>query len=83
MRDGERVARLSGQDAGGHGRPRGDVAHPVPAGAAAQKKQVRAAEQDRDDVAVARRAWAAMQPGLDATRLVFLDESRATTCVFR
>jgi DDE superfamily endonuclease len=60
------------------------VAHPRPPRSDAQKKQVRAAEQDRADVAEARRAWAAeQQPALDPAKLVFLDETWATTNMTR
>ena len=40
-------------------------------------------EQDRSDVAAARRAWAEAQPSLDPARLVFLDETWATTNMAR
>jgi transposase len=59
------------------------VARPRPARPDAQKKQVRAAEQDRPDVAQARREWAAAQPDLDPAKLVFLDETWATTNMAR
>src|SRR5205085_413760 len=39
----------------------------------AKKKQVRAAEQDRPDVAAARAAWRAMQRSLDPAKLVIMD----------
>src|SRR4030095_11097256 len=45
--------------------------------------QVRAAEQDRADVAEARREWGAMQPDLDPAKLAFLDETWATTNMAR
>jgi transposase len=59
------------------------VAHPRPARPDAQKKQVRAAEQDRPDVAEARREWVAAQPALDPASLVFLDETWAATNMAR
>jgi transposase len=59
------------------------VAHPRPARPDAQKKQVRAAERDRPDVAEARRDWTAAQPSLDPSRLVFLGETWATTNMAR
>jgi transposase len=59
------------------------VAHPRPARPDAQKKQVRAAEQDRPDVAEARREWVAAQPSLDPASLVFLDETWAATNMAR
>ena len=49
------------------------------AGLHAEKKHFRAAEQDREDIAEARQAWAKLQPTLDPSRLVFLDETWATT----
>jgi transposase len=49
----------------------------------AQKKRLRAAEQDRPDVASARAAWRAQQDEFDAARLVFLDETWATTNMAR
>jgi len=45
------------------------------------KKQLRAAEQDREDIIEARRTWAELQPTLDPDRLVFLDETWATTAM--
>jgi hypothetical protein len=39
------------------------------------KKSVRAAEQDRPDVAAARTAWTDNQPKIDPDRLVFIDET--------
>src|SRR5271167_2655257 len=51
--------------------------------ASALKKSVRAAEQDRPDVAAARTAWADDQPGLDPDRLVFIDESGISTNMAR
>ena len=47
------------------------------------KKTLRAAEQDRPDVAVARRDWRAAQPALDARRLVFIDETATATNMVR
>jgi transposase len=44
-----------------------------------KKKTLRAAEQERPDVAQAREEWAAGQPSLPAGRLIFLDETLATT----
>jgi transposase len=48
-----------------------------------EKKQTRAAERDRPDVAAARAAWAAGQAGLDPAKLVFLDETWVTTNMAR
>src|SRR5258707_2256903 len=47
------------------------------------KKTLHAAEQDRPDVAAARAALKAEQPSLDAARLVFIDETAATTKMVR
>lgn len=47
------------------------------------KKTVRAAEQDRPDVAAARTAWRAEAPTWEASRLVFLDESGVRTDLIR
>jgi hypothetical protein len=38
-------------------------------------KSLRAAEQDRPDVAKAREEWRENQPKLDAGRLIFIDET--------
>ena len=43
------------------------------------KKMRHAAEQDRPDVAQARQKWKADQPGLDASKLVFIDETGTNT----
>lgn len=50
---------------------------------AAKKKSLRAAEQDRPDVAKAREEWRASQAGMDPERLVFIDESGASTKMTR
>ena len=44
---------------------------------------MRAAEQDRPDVAEARQKWKADQPGLDASKLVFIDETGTNTNLAR
>jgi transposase len=49
----------------------------------AQKKSLHAAEQQRPDVAAAREAWRDRQPSLDPNRLVFIDETWATTNMTR
>ena len=51
--------------------------------ASASKKSVLATEQERPDVADARAAWKAEQPTLDASRLVFLDETGTATNMAR
>ena len=47
------------------------------------KKTLRAAEQDRPGIAAGRAALKAQQPKLDAPRLVFIDETGATTKMVR
>src|ERR1700752_4006071 len=49
----------------------------------AQKKSLHAAEQQRPDVAAAREVWRDRQPNLDPDRLVFIDETWATTNLTR
>jgi transposase len=48
-----------------------------------EKKVVRAAEQDRPDVAGRRARWRAAPPALDPARLQFVDETRASTNLAR
>ncbi len=47
------------------------------------KKTAHAAEQDRPDVAARRLAWLTRQPDLDPCRLVFIDETEASTKMAR
>jgi len=47
------------------------------------KKSLRAAEQDRPDVAAARKALQKQQPRLDVKRLVFIDETAVSTTITR
>ena len=49
----------------------------------AQRKTAHAAEQQRADVAAAREAWFEQQLDLDPTKLVFIDETGATTKMAR
>src|SRR5215472_9688735 len=49
----------------------------------AEKKTCHAAEQEREDVAAARQAWRAIQADLNIDRLVFIDETWATTNMTR
>jgi transposase len=49
----------------------------------AQKKSLHAAEQQRPDVAAAREQWRVAQPDLEPSRLVFIDETWATTNLTR
>jgi transposase len=67
---------------GVRGHPSGHVEGAHPARADAQKR-LRAAEQDRPDVAEARRNWAKAAPGLEPDRMVFIDETWATTNMTR
>src|SRR5262249_17826376 len=61
----------------------GDLRGAQAAGAVVQKKTVHAAEQDRPDVADRRAAWKSDQGGLDPARLIFIDETWATTTMTR
>ena len=54
-----------------------------PAPADAQKKTAHAAEQDRADVLTRRWAWFEDQPDLEPERLVFVDETWASTKMAR
>src|SRR3546814_6540542 len=47
------------------------------------KKALRAAEQDRPDVAARRKLWRAAQPFIDPEKLVFLDETGVNTKMAR
>jgi transposase len=49
----------------------------------ASKKTAHAAEQARPDVAAKRAAWRKAQPGLDPAKLVFIDETGASTKMAR
>jgi transposase len=49
----------------------------------AEEKTVKAAEQDREDVAEARAAWRAELAGVDPARLVFIDETGIDTRMTR
>jgi transposase len=59
------------------------VETPAPSRLVAQKKSLRAAEQDRSDVAEARAEWRAGQADMNQERLVFIDESGASTKMTR
>jgi transposase len=59
------------------------VEAPAPPWLVAQKKSLRAAEQDRTDVAEARTQWRAGQADISQERLVFIDESGASTKMTR
>ena len=64
----QRIGRLHGAEA-----PRIDF----------KKKTIRAAEQDRPDVAAQRCSWKKKQPTIDAKRLIFIDETWAKTNMTR
>lgn len=51
--------------------------------ASASKKTAHAAEQERPDVAARRLAWFEAQPDLDPEKLVFIDETGASTKMAR
>ena len=55
------------------------VAHADPAWSESKKKSLHATEQTRPDVVAARQAWQAGQPCLSVGRLVFVDETWAST----
>ena len=57
--------------------------HSPPPRPQAQKKSVRAAEQDRPDVAHKRRLWRAWRRFMDPARFVFLDETGTATNMAR
>ena len=70
-------------NASGGSERRADLAHVEAAWPVAQKKSLRAAEQDRPDVATARTEWRENQPKLDADRLIFIDETWTKTNMVR
>lgn len=55
----------------------------MPANFANLEKKAHASEQERPDVAARRRAWFEAQPDLDPERLVFIDETGASTKMAR
>jgi transposase len=55
----------------------------LPGAGSASKKTAHAAEQDRPDVAHRRRLWSDLQPTFDPERLVFIDETGASTKMAR
>ena len=50
---------------------------------ALQRKSARPAEQDRKDIALARKNWRASQQGVDPERLVFVDETAVKSDISR
>src|ERR1017187_3363965 len=67
----------------GWSRPRPRSAGSSNGTGSASKKTLHAAEQERPDVAEARQTWKAEQPGLDASKLVFIDETGTNTKMVR
>jgi len=59
------------------------VAVPQPARSHVQKKSAHASEQDRADIAAAREDWFENQPDLEPERLIFIDETGASTKMAR
>ena len=64
-------------------RPLGRVPDPGPAGGHAKKKSRRAAEQDRPELKAERAAWREEFAADDPARLVFVDETGASTAMDR
>jgi len=69
--------------ASGIGERRADLAHVEAARADAEKKSLRASEQDRPDVVAARAEWRDSQRRLDPARLIFIDETWTKTNMTR
>jgi hypothetical protein len=63
--------------------PDHDLVDPAQARVVAQKNSLRAAKQDRPDVAAHRRRWRVWQRFMDPERFVFLDETGAATNMVR
>ena len=82
-RDDRRTATLAAVDPPGIGEQRPDLRNLGSAWPDAQKKSLRAAEQDRPDVAAARSEWRDEQPDLDPARLIFIDETWTKTNMTR
>jgi len=70
-------------DASGLSERRVGLAYAEAAGADTQKKSLRAAEQDRPDVAKARAEWRENQSALDPGKLIFIDETWTKTNMVR
>src|SRR4029077_17294689 len=75
--DACRAASLAYRGACHEGQRRLPLEKAAASRADAQKKSLRAAEQDRADIAEAREEWRSSQPDLNPERLVFLDETGA------
>jgi len=67
----------------GWSRPRPRSAGSSSGMGSASKKTLHAIEQERPDVAEARQTWKAEQSGLDASKLVFIDETGTNTKMVR
>src|SRR3954453_7724551 len=78
-----RVRRPAGRARRGPAQPLGPVPGAEGARLGAEEKTVEAAEQDREDVAEARRAWRDELAGIDPARLVFIDETGIDTRMTR
>src|SRR3954464_13487520 len=78
-----RVRRPAGRAYGRAAQRLGPVPGAEGARPGAEEKTVKAAEQDREDVAEARRAWRAELAGIDPARLVFIDETGIDTRMTR
>ena len=78
-----RVRRPAGGPRRGPAQPLGPVPGAEGARAGAEEKTVRAAEQDREDVAEARAAWRDELAGVDPARLIFIDETGIDTRMTR
>src|SRR5579883_786152 len=78
-----RAASLAHGGAQPQGQHRLSLGEATASRAHAQKKSLRAAEQDRSDIFEAREEWRASQPGLNPERLVFIDETWAKTNMVR
>ena len=76
----EQLAARSGRAAG---QPADAVPRPAAARAVAQKKTLRASEQDRADIQAERAVFCERVRQLDAKDLVFIDESGITTAMTR
>src|SRR4051794_20507181 len=78
-----RVRRPAGRAYGRAAQRLGPVPGAEGARPGAEEKTVKAAEQDREDVAEARRAWRAELAGIDPARLVFIGETGIDTRMTR
>jgi hypothetical protein len=74
---------LAAADASRLGQQRADLRDTGLTRPDAQKKSLRATEQDRPDVAAARSEWRATQPELNPARLIFIDETWIKTNMTR